>query len=608
MLVMVMLSYIPVAVSLLVYLIMNRIGSGKGTEENKKKVKKKGRFRPVFLLVSMAVSGCLVGLMTYFLLPALSIQSGWFWIILLIGMAPYLFAGRSYFPLTDNHWNSKPKYYAADYAYVSSIIVYLGFCVVLVISMIASAKIFHAKKYAEVLQIEEGTVEDLPDVSENDTDRIALMDTESAAMLGDRELGTMDDTIVSQFDVRVYCQLNISGNPAKIADLGYGSVWKWAKSRTSGIPGYIYVDPVGMTAEYRTLSEPLVYTPGSYFSEDLDRRIRAAFPYILFGNTHLELDDMGKPWYVSSIYTHKINVFGAKDVTGAVISDPVTGEMKKYDLEDVPEWVDYVIDGDLLCDQYDWYGSLRNGFWNSIIGQKGCRKTTDVQVEDSDGYSHSISDYGYIAQGNDIWIYTGVTSLGHDSSNLGFLLANERTGQAKYITCSGADEMSAMNAAQGEVQEKGYTASFPSLVRVSDAPVYLMVLKDDNSLVKLYAAVDVQQYNIVATGETLNECLDQYAKLTGNGGTKQNQAEAETEQEAEQAEESEPDLTDAEEKIIQIRAMQAIDQDGTTYLYVMDEDRNIYYARYTDVLGMMDKQVGDEVTIRTDGIRFELVE
>ena len=70
-----------------------------------------------------------------------------------------------------------------------------------------------------------------------------------------------------------------------------------------------------------------------------------------------------------------------------------------------------------------------------------------------------------------------------------------------------------MAAAEGEVQEKGYVASFPSLVNIASQPTYIMVLKDAAGVVKLYALVNVENYSIVATGTTQAEAMSAYKKL-----------------------------------------------------------------------------------------------
>jgi hypothetical protein len=146
----------------------------------------------------------------------------------------------------------------------------------------------------------------------------------------------------------------------------------------------------------------------------------------------------------------------------------------------------------------------QNGFWNSMFGQRGVTVTTD--------------GYNYIALNDDIYVYTGITSVGGDESNIGFILVNQRTKDAHYYSCAGAEEFSAMNSAEGVVQHLNYISTFPLLLNVSSEPTYFMALKDNAGLVKMYAMVNVRQYNIVAHGQTVIECEREYERLLAQNG------------------------------------------------------------------------------------------
>ena len=51
------------------------------------------------------------------------------------------------------------------------------------------------------------------------------------------------------------------------------------------------------------------------------------------------------------------------------------------------------------------------------------------------------------------------------------------------------------------------------MLNVNGRPTYFMSLKDSAGLVKMYAMVNVQQYQIVATGTTVENCRQSYEKL-----------------------------------------------------------------------------------------------
>ena len=208
----------------------------------------------------------------------------------------------------------------------------------------------------------------------------------------------------------------------------------------------------------------------------------------MFGKSYFEISEDGTPYYVTAVLKKDVFLFGGTTVKGAVILNAITGDTEYYDVDDIPNWVDIVYDGDLLTQLYDWYGELSGGFFNSVFAKKDCK--------------HVTADFGYKMFDDDVWVFTGVTSVASDQSNIGFVLMNSRTGEIRYYGIPGAEEYSVMRSAEGEVQNLGYTASFPSVINVEGQPTYIMTLKDKGSLVKQYALIHVVRYNIVVTATT----------------------------------------------------------------------------------------------------------
>lgn len=378
--------------------------------------------------------------------------------------------------------------------------VIIPICVIL-IGSIFSSEVFFARSYANIISITESNFsEDLPETTE--VTNIALMDTESAKMLGNRTLGSLS-SVVSQYKVSGnYTQINYKNTPRKVANLEYDGFFKWVGNKHQGVPGIVVVDPVNSSAEYMQLDKPMYYVDSAYFGEDLMRKLRFEYPTKIFSSEDIsfEIDDEGNPYYIVSCLKPKVFLFGAYDVAEVIIFDPTDATSSIYSVEDTPTWVDIVYDGYLASDKYNWHGTLSGGFLNSIIGNVGCKQATD--------------DFGYVVLDDDVWYFTGVTSaVSDDKSNIGFILTNARTGEYKFYSVIGAEEHSAMAAAEGEVQEKGYVASFPSLVNISGQATYIMVLKDAAGLVKLYALVNVENYSIVATGATQADAMSAYKKL-----------------------------------------------------------------------------------------------
>lgn len=448
------------------------------------------------------------------------------------------------------------------------IVLVLG-VIVVIIGNIVSAKLFNAQNYASLIDLEDTTFEKV--IVESDTiSDIALMDTSSAKVVGQRAIGALAD-VVSQYTIGDdYTQIAYNGSPMKVATLEYAGFFKWFNNKSEGIPGYVLVDAVKFEAEYVKLDKPIKYTTSGWFNDNLQRHLRFKYPTAIFEGFYFELDEEGNPYYICPTLTAKVGMFGGYDVNGVVICDPCTGETKKYELGDIPNWVDRVYDGDLIEKKYNWYGMLSDGFWNSIIGQKDCKKTTD--------------DYGYKVVDNDVWIYTGITSVIDDSSNIGFIMVNARTGKAKYFNVAGAEEYSAMEAAEGQVQNLGYTAAFPSLINIDGRPTYFMVLKDKGDLVKQYALVDVKKYSIVATGTTQKETLSTYRKLLKENGIETSQKEEDLAELYQMAQ-------------ITVKDIKYVNVEGETVVYITDTENKVYKQQFSADETLVFIQANDKITI-----------
>ena len=360
---------------------------------------------------------------------------------------------------------------------------------------VVSMPLFRASAYRDLLQVESGDF--AADVAEISFDQIPMLDDESAKRLGNRVLGDLDD-MVSQFEVSdVYSQINYQGRPVRVAYLNYGDLIKWFTNRAEGLPAYIIIDMVTQEAEVVRLHEGMKYAPSEPLGRNLYRHLRFQYPTYMFATPVFEIDENGDPWWICPKLEKTIGLFGGDDINGAVLMNAVTGESAYY--EEVPTWVDRVYSAGLIIEQYDYHGTFVNGFINSMLGQKDVTVTTD--------------GYNYIAMNDDVYMYTGVTSVTSDQSNVGFLLTNQRTKATKYYRCSGATEYSAMDSAQGVVQHLGYKATFPLLLNISGEPTYFMALKDNAQLVKMYAMVNVRQYTLVSTGTSVAECEQQYIRL-----------------------------------------------------------------------------------------------
>ena len=478
-------------------------------------------------------------LVYYFMLPPINLSSFSFWIYLVIVVGFYtLVAACSNLKIENNILVTKIPKQNDKFKYV-----WYGFGVIflaIIFVNILNSPVFNSKSYYNRISVDEtGVFEE--DISLVDTSKLPLLDKDSSSKLGDRVMGQMPD-LVSQFTVSsLYTQINYNDEITRVTPLEYASIIKYFTNHSEGVTGYIKVNSVTGKTELVRLEKGMKYMPSAILNENLYRKLRFTYPTEIFGEANFEIDNDGNPYWV--VPTLKYTAVGLREeVSGVVILDPITGESQKYSTSEVPTWVDHVYSPDLIIEQLDDWGTYKNGFINSFFGQKGVVNTTE--------------GYNYTVMNDDVYLYTGITSVANDESNIGFILSNLRTKETVFYSVSGAEEFSAMESAKGQVQQMNYDATFPLLINLNNKPTYLLSLKDNAGLVKMYALVDVVDYQKVVvtdSSEGIDKAIKNYLGDTVIG-------------------------TENETIEITINKINQVSIDGNTYYYLIDLNNNKYRA------------------------------
>lgn len=500
------------------------------------------------------------GLYYYIALPAINIHSAdiWFFVLFLVAAIGVIYALK----------NKIRRYEIKDSKVLKGISsLFIVLLAIYIIGAILSSPIVNAKKYQNLLTVQEG--EFTKDVEERSFDQIPILDKDSAVILGERKMGSMSD-MVSQFEVddSIYSQINYQDRPVRVSPVRYANLIKWFTNRAEGLPAYIMIDMASQTTSLERLDEGMKYSTSEHFGRNIYRHLRFKYPTYIFDALSFEIDEEGVPYWVAPVAKYNIGLFGGRTVGRVVLCNAITGEMEDYAVKDVPEWIDHVYSANLLIELYDYYGSLKHGFINSILSQKDCLVTTN--------------GYNYLAIDDDVWVYTGVTSVNSDQSNVGFVLMNQRTMETKYYKVEGAIEDSAMDSAEGQVQHLNYTATFPLLLNISGEPTYFIALKDDAGLVKKYAMVNVQKYQLVAIGDTVSQCEEEYNRLLFSSGIK------ETAEDVREIMEISGPITRIAQGVV----------DGNSHYFIMVEgSEGIFDVSVVDYIDIIRYEVGDEITM-----------
>ncbi len=447
--------------------------------------------------------------------------------------------------------------------------------------------------YAELIDVKEGNFAE--EIEEVDFQSVPRLDKDSSNMIATRALGELSD-YVSQFVVNSYysTQINYKGTPVRVQSLDYGDVFKWLKNTKDGIPAYIIVDMTTQKAETVRLDEGMKYSPAEHFNEYLIRHVRFKYPSLMLGEPSFEIDETGRPFWIVPVLDKTIGLFGGTDVQGAIIVDSINGDTTlvstsldgttklptdKFVTDKEFQWLDQVYSATIVNQQYNYYGKYNNGFINSLIGQENVRVTSQ--------------GYNYLALNDDVYMYTGVTSISSDQSIIGFVLINQRTKEAVYYQQPGALEETARTSAQGKVQQYSYRATFPILLNVSGEPTYFMALKDASELVKMYAMVNVEQSTIVGVGSSLAECTESYAAELQKNGVNVN-VDVDSMGEEETPDQPKDETVEVAGEVQEIRS---VITGGETYFYIKLTDNASYYkVAVKDAEKIVILNVGDKIT------------
>lgn len=548
----------------------------------------------------IAIACALVGgaIAYYFMLPAFNFKAIEMYEFLGLVIAIYF---AVFFMLTGVRNNPEYAPYVRKRAIVPLVLVGIGVVTILV-GYIVSSVFFRADSYSEIISVDENKTF-VSDIKEVDFSAVPVLDNDAAAALAKRTLGDIASIgKISQFEVaNDFTQINYKNRPVRVTTLAYGDIFKWLKNTSSGFPGYIVVDMVTQKAEFVTLEEGsyMRYSPYEHFNKYLMRHLRFEYPTYMFGSPTFEIDESGKPYWICPVEDKTIGLFGGTDIKAAILVDAVTGEFHEYTVDEIKndaslQWIDGIYSSSLLVEQYNYYGKYSDGFWNSVIGQTGVKGATEGS--------------NYLALNDDVYMYTGVTSAGNDEAIIGFVLINMRTKEANFYKISGAKEYSAAKSAQGAVQNFKYTATFPILLNISGQPTYFMSLKDDSNLVKMYAMVNVEQYQVVVTGSKISECTENYMKKLKENGINisvdiDNIDDNPTSDDAVQ-----PDtkVVTAKGKVEDIRTAVIA---GESYYYIKLENGDKYYSvKASDEQQVVILNVGDKVEITHDESEEAIIE
>lgn len=385
-----------------------------------------------------------------------------------------------------------------------------------ILPLITSAAIFHTSKYQKLIGNVANGQKISTQIAPISMDKIRVVDKNLAYLLGEKVLGSQP-ALGSQIVLGKFTIQKVNNELYWVAPLLHSGFFKWLNN-PEGTNGYVMVSAtnerdVKLVQSVNGKPFFIRYQQNAYFFDDLERHIYFN-GYASFGLTDytFEIDEEGKPFWVISTYKKQIG-FSGRNATGILVVDAQTGEIKQYSIQNAPKWVDRIQPADFIEEQLNDWGEYINGYWNFSNRDK-------LQITEGLTLVYGKDDRSY-------W-YTGLTSVGSDESAVGFVLVDTRTKETTFYKQSGATEYAAQQSAEGKVQEKGYSTSLPIPYNINNIPTYVMTLKDDGGLVKMYAMVAINDYTIVGVGNSMREALTSFKSAYNSSGNKINPTSSDT--------------------------------------------------------------------------------
>ena len=373
--------------------------------------------------------------------------------------------------------------------------------------LLTSLPMFRSEAYRELI----GNVKTGEKISNHiapiSIDEIRVVDEPLAHLLGEKILGSQP-ALGSQVEIGDFTIQKVKHDLYWVAPLLHTGFFKWMNN-SGGTPGYVMVSAtnerdVKLVENVNGKPVKIKYQPEAFFGSRIERHLYFnGYMSVGLEDFNFEIDDNGRPYWVVTTYKKRIG-FAGNDATGVVVVDAETGEINQYGIEKTPAWVDRVQPISFIEDQLADWGDYVHGYWNWSNRDK---------LMITEGLTLV---YG---QNNRSYWYTGISSVGKEESAVGFVLVDTRTKEATVYGQSGATEYAAQSSAEGKVQEKGYRASLPIPYNINNIPTYVMTLKDEGGLVKMYAMVSINDYTIVGVGNSMRETLSAYKSvynMTGN--------------------------------------------------------------------------------------------
>lgn len=282
----------------------------------------------------------------------------------------------------------------------------------------------NAKALAAIPQV---VYEKSPTLPPTDPNHIVLVSQSIASYKGQQVLGSNGQNLGSTYntDPASYTLQSINHHLYYIAPLSYNSIF--ANFASSTTPGFVVVDaedPQQIPQLHSGGSDTLAYLPGAIFNQDLLRHVYlSGYTYGKLLDPTLELDDNFHPYWTISLMQPTRGYIGDA-LSQVLIVDAHTGDIKVYNPQDVPSWVDRVMPSSTVTDYLTWWGLYHSAPWfnPSGMGQQAPASNPELLYNNVD---------------QPVWLIPMTSSSSQDQSSTGVFLFDTHKNEAHFYSLTG---------------------------------------------------------------------------------------------------------------------------------------------------------------------------
>jgi len=372
----------------------------------------------------------------------------------------------------------------------------------------------NAKALAAIPQVR---VESSPKLPPTDQNHIVLVSKSIAIYKGQQVLGSNGQNLGSTYsiDPDSYTLQSINHHLYYVGPLSYNNVFANLNSPTT--PGFVVVDaenPEQVPVLHTEASAALAFLPGALLNQDLLRHVYLnGYTYGKLVDPTLELDDSFHPYWTISLMQPSRGYIG--DVLSEVlIVNAHTGEIKKYQPQNVPTWVDRVMPAQTVTDYLTWWGLYHAAPWFNPSGMGQQTPANDPELL-----------YNNVDQ--PVWLIPMTSSSTNDQSSTGIFLFDTHKNEAHFYPLAGLGIGSNVQSTfqSNSKNIRNYNVASVQLYQIYGVPTWIAIYvqSSGNGGFQSVGVVDARNLNgsNVQYEASLPQALQDYQQwLTqqGNGG------------------------------------------------------------------------------------------